>query len=106
MSTLWVVAEILREGAPRALKARQIADLAGSRLPTASKTPETVVSRDLALDVRDHGASSRFLRVGRGEFVLKEALPTALYNVNESYAVGWTRDLITAGEIAGGDVND
>ena len=106
MSTLDVVAEVLREVAPRALKARQIAALAGDRLPTASRTPETVVSRDLAIDVRDHGAASRFLRVDRGAFVLKEALPTAFYNDNESYAAQWTRNLIAAGEIAAGVVDE
>ena len=106
MSTLDVVAEVLREVAPRALKARQIAALAGGRLPTASRTPETVVSRDLALDVRDHGAASRFLRVDRGAFVLKEALPTAFYNDNDSYAAAWTRNLIAAGEIAAGVVDE
>ena len=106
MSTLGVVAEILREVAPRALKAHQIADLAGGRLPTSSKTPETVVSRDLALEVRDKGASSRFIRVDRGEFVLKEALSTALYNDNDTYAAAWSRNLITAGEIAAGVVDE
>lgn len=45
MSTLAVVAEVLREIAPRALKAHEITVLAGNRLPTAP-----VVSRDLALD--------------------------------------------------------
>lgn len=106
MSTLAVVAEVLREVAPRALKARQIAELAGSRLPTSSRTPETVVSRDLAVDVRDRGAASRFLRVDRGAFVLKEALPTAFYNDNDAYAAQWTRNLIAAGEIAAGVVNE
>ena len=80
MSTLDVVAEVLREAAPRALRARQIAELAGSRLPTASQTPQTVVARDLAIDIRDHGEGSRFLRVARGEYVLKYALPIALYD--------------------------
>jgi DNA (cytosine-5)-methyltransferase 1 len=106
MSTLDVVAEVLREVAPRALRARQIAELAGSRLPTASMTPATVVSRDLALDVRGRGATSRFLRVGRGEFVLKEALPTALYNDTDAYAAAWTRNLSAAGEIAAGVVDE
>jgi hypothetical protein len=106
VSTLDVVAEVLREVAPQALKARQIAELAGSRLPTASRTPETVVSRDLALDVRDRGAASRFLRVDRGAFVLKEALPTAFYNDNDAYAAQWTRNLIAAGEIAAGVVDE
>lgn len=106
MSTLDVVAQVLREVAPRALKARQIAALAGGRLPTASRTPQTVVSRDLAIDVRDRGTASRFLRVDRGAFVLKEALPTALYNDIEPYAAQWTRNLSAAGEIAAGVVDE
>ncbi len=106
MSTLDVVAEVLREVAPRALKARQIAELAGPRLPTASRTPETVVSRDLAIDVKDKGAMSRFLRVGRGEFVLKEALPTAFYNDVDPYVAKWTRNLIEAGHLAPGVVDE
>ena len=106
MSTLAVVSEVLREVAPRALKAWQIVELAGDRLPTASRTPETVVSRDLAIDVKNRGASSRFLRVERGEFLLKEALPTAFYNDNEAYAAAWTRQLIAAGEIAAGVVDE
>lgn len=106
MSTLDVAAEVLREVAPRALKARQIAELAGSRLPTASRTPETVVSRDLALDVKDRGAASRFLRVDRGAFVLKEALPTAFYSDNDPYVAQWTRNLSAAGEIAAGVVDE
>jgi len=106
VSTLDIVAEVLREVAPRALKARQIAALAGDRLPTASRTPETVVSRDLAVDVRDRGTSSRFLRVDRGAFVLKEALPTAFFNDNDAYAAQWTRNLIAAGEIAAGVVDE
>lgn len=106
MSTLDVVAEVLREVAPRALCAKEIADLAGARLPTASRTPQTVVSRDLAIDVRDLGAASRFLRVDRGEFVLKEALPTALYSDNDAYAAQWTRNLVEAGQIAKGVVDE
>lgn len=106
MSTLDVVAEVLREAAPRALKAREIAQLAGVRLPTTSRTPETVVSRDLALDVRDRGSASRFLRVGRGEFVLKEALQTAFYNEIDPFAAAWTRNLIAAEEIAAGVVDE
>lgn len=106
MSTLDVVAEVLREVAPRALRARQIAELAGARLPTASRTPETVVSRDLAIDVKRHGAQSRFLRVDRGDFVLKHALPTAFYNDNDEYVARWSRNLIEAGEIPQGVVDE
>jgi DNA (cytosine-5)-methyltransferase 1 len=106
MSTLDVVAEVLREVAPRALCAREIAERAGGRLPTASRTPQTVVSRDLAIDVRDHGAASRFLRVDRGEFVLKEALPTAFFNDVDPYVAKWTRNLIEAGHLAPGVVDE
>jgi DNA (cytosine-5)-methyltransferase 1 len=60
----------------------------------------------LAIDVRDHGAASRFLRVDRGAFVLKEALPAALYNDTEAYAAAWTRNLIAAGEVAAGVVDE
>jgi hypothetical protein len=80
VSTLDVVAEVLREAAPRALRAMQIVERAGSRLPTDSQTPHTVVARDLAIDIRDRGEESRFLRVARGEYVLKHALPIAFYS--------------------------
>lgn len=106
MSTLDVVAEILREVAPRALNARQIVELANGRLPTSSRTPETVVSRDLAIEVKRHQTRSRFLRVDRGEFVLKEALPSALFNEIEPYAAAWSRNLVAAGEIAHGIVDE
>ncbi len=106
MSTLDVVAEVLREVAPRALSARQVVELAAGRLPTASQTPETVVSRDLAIDVKRHGNASRFLRAAPGEFLLKEALPTAFYNDVEPYAAAWTRNLSAAGQIAPGVVDE
>jgi len=106
VSTLDIIAEVLREVAPRALSAREVVKLARNRLPTTSRTPETVVSRDLAIDVKRHGTASRFLRVDRGEFVLKEALPTAFYNDNDAYAAQWTRNLIEAGELAQGVVDE
>ena len=106
MSTLDVVAEVLREVAPRALNARQIVELAAGRLPTASRTPETVVSRDLAMEVKRNGATSRFLRATPGEFLLKEALPTAFFNDVDGYAASWTRNLIKAGELAPGVVDE
>jgi len=106
MSTLDVVAEILREVAPRAIKSREIARLAGDRLPTQSRTPETEVYRDLAIDVKRHGTTSRFLRADRGAFLLKEALPHAFYNDVEPYVAQWTRNLIAAGEIAAGVVDE
>ena len=45
MSTLSVVEEILRtSGAP--ISVREIVERAGARLPSKSKTPDTVVARD------------------------------------------------------------
>jgi DNA (cytosine-5)-methyltransferase 1 len=106
VSTLDVVAEVLREVAPRALKAREIAARTAGRLLSTSKTPATVISRDLALDLRDRKEQSRFLRVDRGAFVLKEALPLAFYSDNDPYAAQWSRNLVAAGEIAAGVVDE
>jgi len=106
MSTLDVISEVLREAAPRALSARQITDLAGCRLPTVSRTPQTVVRRDLSVEVKRNGASSKFLRAAPGEFLLKEALPTAFYSDIDGYAAQWTRNLIAAGELAPGVVDE
>lgn len=106
MSTLAVVAEILREVAPRALNPRQIVEMAVGRLPTASRTPETVVSRDLALEVKRNEERSRFLRAAPGEYLLKEALPTAFFNDTDAYAAQWTSNLISAGQIAEGVVDE
>jgi hypothetical protein len=78
VSTLDVVAEVLRETAPRALCVREIVEHAGDRLPTASRTPATVVRRDLAIDIRTLGEASRFARVDRGKFLLRTTLPLAL----------------------------
>jgi hypothetical protein len=41
-------------------------------LPTASKTPHTIVARDLAIDIKRHGEASRFKRVAPGTFTLRE----------------------------------
>ena len=78
MSTLDVIAEVLLETAPRALCVREIVEHAGDRLPTASRTPATVVRRDLAIDIRTFGEASRFARVDRGKFLLRAGLPSAL----------------------------
>ncbi len=69
--TLAIVVEILRvANAP--LSAREIVARADGRLPSKSKTPETVVSRDLALAVKHGGDTSIFVRVARGRFTLRE----------------------------------
>ena len=52
MSTLAVVEEILRETAIP-MSVREIVERAGARLPSKSKTPDTVVARDLSMDIKE-----------------------------------------------------
>ncbi len=54
MSTLAVVEEILRE-TEVPMSVREIVERAGVRLPSRSKTPDTVVARDLAMDIKKKG---------------------------------------------------
>lgn len=72
--TLPIVAEILRE-AGRPLRVKEIIALGGDRLPTNSKTPETAIGRDLALDIKHKRNASAFVRVRPGLFTLR-AHPT------------------------------
>lgn len=71
MSTLAVVEEILRETAVP-MSVREIVQRAGARLPSKSKTPDTVVARDLALDIKRKGESSRFARTSPGRYTMRE----------------------------------
>lgn len=71
MSTLVVVEEVLREkGTPMVV--REIVQAAGERLPSKSKTPDTVVARDLAMDIKRNGLASKFTRVSPGKYTLRE----------------------------------
>jgi hypothetical protein len=71
MSTLIVVEEILRErGVPMTVK--EIVEAGAARLPTKSKTPDTVVARDLAMDIKKHGDVSKFRRTSPGHYTLCE----------------------------------
>lgn len=70
MSTLAVVEEILHETLVP-MTVRQIVDRAGARLPSKSKTPETVVARDLAMDIKKHGEGSLFIRTSPGRYCLR-----------------------------------
>ena len=71
MSTLAIVEVVLREaGMP--LTARDIVALAGARLPSRSKTPETVVARDLSVHIKRLGDASLFVRTAPGYFTLRE----------------------------------
>jgi len=70
MSTLAVVEDILRETAVP-MSVREIVERAGARLPSKSKTPDTVVARDLSMDIKRKGESSLFVRTTPGRYTLR-----------------------------------
>ena len=70
MSTLAVVEEILRE-TEVPMSVREIVERAGARLPSKSKTPDTVVARDLSMDIKKKGESSLFIRTSPGRYTLR-----------------------------------
>lgn len=69
--TLDVVTMILRKTAVP-MSVREIVELAGAELPTRSKTPVTVVARDLAMDIKLKGDASAFVRTSPGRFTMRE----------------------------------
>lgn len=71
MSTLAVVEEILRQTA-RPMSVREIVEMAGETLPTKSKTPDTVVARDLSMDIKKKGEASAFIRTAPGRYTMRE----------------------------------
>ena len=77
MSTLAVVEEVLRETAVP-MSVREIVVRAGARLPSKSKTPDTVVARDLAMDIKRQGDGSRFVRTSPGRYTLRELVAPAV----------------------------
>ena len=79
MSTLAVVEEILRETAVP-MSVREIVERAGARLPSKSKTPDTVVARDLSMDIKKKGETSLFVRTSPGRYTLR-ALATGAHPV-------------------------
>lgn len=70
MSTLAVVEEILRETSVP-MSVREIVERAGARLPSKSKTPDTVVARDLSMDIKKKGEGSLFIRTSPGRYTLR-----------------------------------
>jgi hypothetical protein len=70
MSTLAVVEDILRETATP-MSVREIVERAGARLPSKSKTPDTVVARDLSMDIKRKGETSLFVRTSPGRYTLR-----------------------------------
>jgi hypothetical protein len=75
MSTLPVIEEILRE-AQHPMSVREIVEVAGNKLPTKSKTPDTVVARDLSMDIKRKGDSSQFVRTSPGRYALRDKAET------------------------------
>lgn len=77
MSTLDYVELVLRV-ANEPLRIHEIVNRAGDHLPTESKTPQTIVGRDLWRD-RQRGQHSRFVRLDTGRhharYVVRDALP-------------------------------
>jgi hypothetical protein len=71
MSTLAVVEAILREAA-MPLSVREIVERAGDALPTKSKTPDTVVARDLSMDIKRRSDGSTFVRTSPGRYAIRE----------------------------------
>ena len=97
MSTLAVVEEILRETAVP-MSVREIVERAGVRLPSKSKTPDTVVARDLSMDIKRKGEGSLFVRTSPGRYTLRvlatgtmtttEPMRAPLSHVGQSGPVG------------------
>ena len=71
MSTLAVVEQILRETSVP-MSVRQIVEHARGRLPTKSRTPDTVVARDLSMDIKKKGEDSIFIRTAPGRYTIRE----------------------------------
>ena len=83
MSTLAVVEEILRETAVP-MSVREIVERAGQRLPSKSKTPDTVVARDLSMDIKRKGETSLFVRTSPGRYTLRTLAGAVLVNESAS----------------------
>ncbi len=75
MSTLAVVEQILKEsGVPMSVK--EIVQMAGDSLPTRSRTPDTVVARDLSVNIKKLGEKSRFARTAPGRYTMRSFVPS------------------------------
>jgi hypothetical protein len=94
MSTLAVVEEILRETAVP-MSVREIVERAGPRLPSKSKTPDTVVARDLSMDIKKKGEASLFTRTSPGRYTLRSLAPMAASTVS-----GVSAASVPGGELA------
>jgi len=85
MSTLGTVEQVMRE-TKTPMSVREIVELAGESLPSRSKTPDTVVARDLSMDLKRLGDESRFVRTAPGRYTLREYLTTGLVKMGDAGA--------------------
>ncbi len=83
MSTLATVELVMRE-TKTPMSVRDIVELAGDALPTRSKTPDTVVARDLSMDIKRQGDESRFIRTAPGRYTLREYVNQGLVKMGDS----------------------
>jgi hypothetical protein len=88
VSTLSIVEQVLRT-ARVPLTVQQIAKRAGPRLPSTAKRPDTVIARDLSLNIRQLGKESRFTRTARGMFTLREFVGRNIYEPEPQERSGW-----------------
>lgn len=59
------------------MSVREIVEYAQGRLPTKSKTPDTVVARDLSMDIKRKGEKSLFCRTAPGRYTMREFVERA-----------------------------
>ncbi len=83
MSTLAVVEQVMRE-TKTPMAVRDIVEVAGDALPSRSKTPDTVVARDLSMDIKRHGDDSRFVRTAPGRYTLRQFVTSGLIQMGDS----------------------
>ena len=87
MSTLAVVEEILRETAVP-MSVREIVERASTRLPSKSKTPDTVVARDLSMDIKRNGDGSLFVRTSPGRYTLRTLVSGLVPSADAALSIG------------------
>ena len=83
MSTLATVEQVMRQ-TKTPMAVRDIVEIAGDALPTRSKTPDTVVARDLSMDSKRQGDESRFIRTAPGRYTLREFVSSGLIQMGDS----------------------
>ncbi len=82
MSTLAIVELVMRE-TRSPMSVRDIVDSAGDSLPSRSKTPDTVVARDLSMDIKRLGDESRFVRTAPGRYTMREFITSGIVKMGD-----------------------